>query len=152
ALQVSAYVVWWRAAHRAAPREESSGAPGNAEQVILCVGDSFTYGLGAKSQDGAYPAHLERQLKSRGHASRVINSGWPGLNSLQALQKIQSLLAEVKPDLVCIMLGRNDGWSAPPLRAVDDLTLATDGRSFRWTWRTGQLLKILLDRIRMTIE
>src|SRR5262245_826260 len=99
ALQVAAYVTWCRAAIPVVARPASSAG----EQTILCIGDSFTYGLGAKSPEGSYPSQLERLLKARGQAGRVINSAWPGQNSLEALERARALLTEYQPNLVCIM-------------------------------------------------
>ena len=49
-LQAGAFLLW-----RFAPREEVAAARGD-ERVVLCVGDSNTYGVGASDAEQAYPA------------------------------------------------------------------------------------------------
>src|SRR5262245_6819923 len=63
-----------------APSRIAAPADGCA---VLCVGDSYTYGLGASSPEFAYPAALESILSRApiDAGSRVVNAGWPGRNS-----------------------------------------------------------------------
>ena len=57
------------------------------QPVVMCVGDSYTYGMGASSPAGAYPAQLQHLLRERtGLDWRVINKGWPGRNSRRVLE------------------------------------------------------------------
>src|ERR1041385_2490074 len=50
----------------------------HGKKVILCVGDSFTYGIGSRTPEGSYPAQLQKILNQ--DSWRVINAGWPGQN------------------------------------------------------------------------
>ena len=46
---------------------------------VLCLGDSYTAGVGATSPEQSYPAQLQRQLRELGHDDfTVINGGCPG--------------------------------------------------------------------------
>ncbi|MBE7560783.1 hypothetical protein HS125_18290 [bacterium] len=64
-------------------------APAEEALSILCLGDSFTYGLGASSRQRSWPSLLEAGLQSRlpGRPLVVLNAGsrvaipphcWPG--------------------------------------------------------------------------
>src|SRR5215510_7996848 len=85
-LQAAAFWVWRKAEQRHAETPRSSS--GQAERVVLCVGDSFTYGEGASAADMAYPSQLQRLLDdARDRSSdppgvvwRTVNDGWPGRN------------------------------------------------------------------------
>ncbi len=77
-------------------------------RVILCVGDSFTYGLGAAPED-SYPRQLERLFEAQNVA--VINKGMPGTNTAQMLNRFEQYLNETKPDAVVILAGGANTWN-----------------------------------------
>ena len=58
------------------------------EHRVLCVGDSFTFGIGASSTDTSYPSQLQTLLNAQGSDAhwRVINFGKPGANSGEVLR------------------------------------------------------------------
>ena len=139
-LQVAALIAWITLS-----RPDTAPA-GSAYRTVLCLGDSFTYGLGASSQDGSYPAQFENLLQERaGPEWRVANYGWPGRNSREILERLPAQLEELQPALVYLIVGINDLWSHP---AQLDLALHGQapriGSGFRLVWRTGRLLAWLL--------
>jgi tetratricopeptide (TPR) repeat protein len=79
---------------------------------IVCLGDSYTYGLGA-GFDNSYPAQLETILnKSRTNKIfQVQNLGIPGETTKKSLNKLIKILSKNKPDMVIILSGINDTWS-----------------------------------------
>ena len=79
---------------------------------ILCIGDSFTYGVGVKSSY-TYPKQLEKMLSSNFNGSfKVFNLGVPGSNSSQHLRIIEEILDKYKePNLIIILTGANDCWN-----------------------------------------
>lgn len=80
---------------------------------ILCLGDSFTFGVGAgRGRD--YPSQLENMLnKSKlGKEFEVINRGIGGQNSSELLYYLDRNLEKYNPDLVIVMIGMNDGHNA----------------------------------------
>ena len=85
----------------------------NHEGTIVAVGDSLTAGLGV-DEDQAYPARLGRRLKADGYAFKVINAGVSGETSSGALSRIQWIVSSLKPDIVILETGANDG-----LRGLD---------------------------------
>jgi acyl-CoA thioesterase-1 len=96
---------------------QSREAPVNSDQVydgrIVAVGDSLTAGLGV-DEDQAYPAQLARRLMADGFQFDVINAGVSGETSSGTLSRIQWVLSSLKPDILIIETGANDG-----LRGLD---------------------------------
>lgn len=80
--------------------------------TIVAVGDSLTAGLGVDEED-AYPARLEKKLRSTGYKWRVINAGISGETSSGTLTRVNWML-KLKPDIVILETGANDG-----LRGID---------------------------------
>jgi lysophospholipase L1-like esterase len=141
-LQGLAYVVWLR---------PSPGVPMPASggQVVLCVGDSFTQGNGARSDLGTYPAQLQAQLQERDPARswRVANLGVAGQDSWDVLRRLDRQLADHQPRWVCVVVGINDRWSNPPLHELPATArLAREG--FRLELRTLRLMKLLANFVR----
>ncbi len=80
-----------------------------AKAKILCVGDSFTFGMGAPKGSG-YPSHLQEilDLKYGIGTYGVINEGIPGQNSSELADRIDLLLEEYKPEVLLILTGANN--------------------------------------------
>lgn len=72
------------------------------EYRILCVGDSFTFGLGVNEED-SYPAVLERMLKSAHPQVRVINGSY-GRYAKEELEFLLEKEAALKPDLAVVQI------------------------------------------------
>lgn len=94
------------------PPSQSGCQKQDGETVILCLGDSFTFGVGAAYQD-SYPRQLEGMLKARFPRKniKVYNLGIPGSNSSQLGSGLQRDIDKYHPDLVVVMSGRNDIWN-----------------------------------------
>ncbi|MDD2717775.1 MAG: tetratricopeptide repeat protein [Candidatus Wallbacteria bacterium] len=77
-----------------------------SEFLILCLGDSFTYGFGVE-KGSDYPALLEKWLNEHqpNRKFRVVNAGVGGINSRYLLDNLPDNLARYKPDLVTIQVG-----------------------------------------------
>ena len=131
AMQIAAYAAW-RSGDGFATRAVT------ATHRILCVGDSFTFGLGA-SPDRGYPQQLEALLKGEGLDVAVVNGGKPGQDSADVLRRLPAQLDVVRPTQVLVLAGYNDRWSHP--RPVDERELATaESHSFPLRVRTVALL------------
>jgi len=96
---------------------KTSSAP-VLDGTIVAVGDSLTAGLGV-SEEKAYPARLSRKLQTAGFSYRVINAGVSGETSSGVRSRIEWVIASLKPDIVILVTGANDG-----LRGVDPNLLA----------------------------
>jgi hypothetical protein len=108
-------------------------------KVVLCIGDSFTYGMGASDPDFCYPSQLEERLQDRfGRHWRVVNRGWPGNDSHELRKSVARDLAEVQPDVVCLLVGANDVW-----RQRERCFTSKQSDSFAWRLRTADLVRLL---------
>lgn len=81
---------------------------GGPEGVIVAFGDSLSQGFILPEAE-AYPAQLERRLRSEGYAYRVVNAGINGETSSGALSRVNWIL-RLKPDIVILETGANDGF------------------------------------------
>lgn len=123
-------------------REERAAEPtDDAELVILCVGDSHTFGFNVDAQ-GTWPARLEALLIDAGVDARVVNRGLPGKNTRTMLAELPVNLARYRPDLVLILGGVNNPWSG----------LGADRDEPGWyeSLRSWRLFRIVYERIEGT--
>ncbi|MDX9731074.1 MAG: arylesterase [Bdellovibrionales bacterium] len=102
---------------RAAEPVKTTATDSVAATVIVFIGDSLTQGYGVKA-DEAYPALVERDLKERGHAVKVINGGISGSVTAEADQRIRWYL-RAKPDIIVLALGANDGLKGTPPAVIE---------------------------------
>jgi acyl-CoA thioesterase I len=96
-----------------AAASKSTASKHAAEKTIVAVGDSLTAGLGV-DESAAYPAVLQRKLNSAGYHFNVVNAGVSGETSSGALSRIQWVISVLKPDIIILETGANDG-----LRGID---------------------------------
>ncbi len=108
------------------PEKPRAATPAAAESplpVIVAMGDSLTAGYGL-DPDEAYPALLEARLREEGYRWRVVNAGISGETSSGALSRVDWVVARLKPDIVILVTGANDG-----LRGIDPHLLAGNLRA-----------------------
>jgi hypothetical protein len=84
-----------------------------ADFVVLCVGDSHTFGAGVTTRE-SYPARVERMLRERRPNVRfqVLNYGVPGVNTAYVANRLERWILELRPDLVIVWAGINNWWNA----------------------------------------
>ena len=80
--------------------------------TILCLGDSYTCGVGAPPGRG-YPAQLEEFLNAAAGGGRfvVVNRGEPAQNTGMLLRSLPGNLDRIRPDIVVVMSGLNNAWN-----------------------------------------
>jgi len=95
--------------------EHAAQAGENAEDVrpaIVALGDSLTAGQGV-DPDSNYPSLLQRKIDKEGFGYKVLNYGVSGDTSGQGLNRLHSII-ELKPAIVIVELGANDGLRGVP--------------------------------------
>jgi len=85
--------------------------------IIVALGDSLTAGYGVDEIE-AYPALLEKRLLLDGYFFKVVNAGISGETSSGTLSRIEWVIDSLKPDIIILETGANDG-----LRGVDPKVL-----------------------------
>ena len=100
------------------PRSEkprrASAPSDDAGLVVVCVGDSWTFGVGVEA-DQAYPAQLQGLLRAQhGSEVQVLNLGQPGANAMRSARILRTHLARHHADLVIWQAGMN----GDPLEAI----------------------------------
>lgn len=75
---------------------------------ILALGDSLSEGYGVAEEE-SYPALLEKKLQAAGFGCTVHNAGISGEYSRGAASRLPGLLERVKPVMVILETGANDG-------------------------------------------
>ena len=77
--------------------------------LVLCLGDSFTYGIGA-SGGNSYPDQLQRLLDQEAERpARVHNGGIGGANTSTMRHRLDEFSAIAEPDAVVLLVGDNNG-------------------------------------------
>jgi len=117
-------------------------------RTMLCVGDSWTHGMGASdAAQHSYPAVLQQLLRERTKQEwSVVNGGQSGQNSRDVLLRLTSQIDAAKPQIVCVLVGRNDQWSTPdeaPNADIEDRFTA-----YRFRWRLPRLFAWTIDSFR----
>jgi len=80
------------------------------KKLVICVGESSTYGIAAGSNRETYPAVLEGELRALSGDERwvVFNAGMPGYTSHEILDLINLRLLKLHPDIIVSMNLAND--------------------------------------------
>ncbi|NWG14695.1 MAG: arylesterase [Acidobacteria bacterium] len=105
-----------RQMERAADRRPEAAT--DDRPVIVALGDSLTAGFGVDPEQN-YPARLQRKLDEGGYRYRVVNMGVSGDTSAQGLNRLAAA-RELRPAVVIVALGANDGLRGLPLDATRD--------------------------------
>lgn len=114
--------LWVLAAFALGGCEKSPAAPPAAPTTpitLLAFGDSLTAGKDLDDPDTqSFPAQLERRLRERGHAVRVVNAGQSGDTTFDGLARLDFSLQE-KPQVVLLNLGSNDTFQGKSLEDIE---------------------------------
>jgi len=122
---------------------------------ILCIGDSYTFGAGAKN-GYSYPEQLQRLINEEKIKYTVYNLGIPGINSSTLLLKLPEWIELYKPNVIVLLIGANDTWSFQN----SNYYLFQKGvrvyiyrlENFLFKFRTYKLLKLLAMRLKKLIS
>src|SRR6185436_9788141 len=109
-----------RPAHAQSQAQTRAGEDG--KKVLVVFGDSLSAGYGLPAGQ-SYPDGLQRELNAQGYPWRVVNLGISGDTTVGGLARVQ-LATALKPALVLLELGANDGLRGMPVaRTRDNLDL-----------------------------
>lgn len=93
--------------------------PLNAASLkVVMLGDSLTEGLGVIHEQ-AYPSLLEQKFEKDGLAVELLNAGVSGSTSASGVRRLKWYL-KIKPDLIFLALGANDGLRGLSLQEMKD--------------------------------
>lgn len=107
----------------ATPPAAATGTAEHPEGIIVAMGDSLTAGYGV-DEDEAWPALLEARLQTDGRRWQVVNAGISGETSSGARSRLDWVLERLKPDLVILTTGANDGLRGIDPNVVEENLLA----------------------------
>ncbi len=85
----------------------AASKPPGVRRIVL-LGDSVTFGYGVTVEE-SFAGQLRRQL---GPGVEVINAGVTGYSSWQGLRLYETIVREVRPDVLLVLFGYNDHHSA----------------------------------------
>jgi lysophospholipase L1-like esterase len=112
------------------------------KQIILCLGDSHTYGI-YYSEEEAYPGQIQRLLEERAPGRyHVLNLGLPGMNSSQIAARLPEWIDQYHPAYVIVCAGINNYWN----RSDAEVDRGIFSRSLH-KLRTYRLFNLLKQRI-----
>src|SRR5438552_1890478 len=83
----------------------------NSKPRILCLGDSFTFGIGA-SDDRSWPAMVAQQFASEGTPVEVVNGGVMGWGLAEYLIWLEREGRRYNPDLIVVGVHAGDWENA----------------------------------------
>lgn len=117
---------------------------------VLALGDSFTFGVGAREEE-AYPARLQEILRSRGIAAQALNAGAPGFGVPDEVAWYQRWGRPLEPDAVvlAVFVGNDLQDAAPdiPKAVAVDGALVIEGEKTRslsrWLYHHSHLYALL---------
>lgn len=85
---------------------------------LMVFGDSLSSGYNLEKNEG-WVEDIERAARSAGIPLAVYNESIPGETTAGGLARIPSILEKVKPDLVVVALGANDGLRGLPVAQME---------------------------------
>ncbi len=132
------------------PLKSISAVKDKSKFVILCLGDSYTFGIGTVYQY-SFPRQLGNILNRRFPRNKfqVYNLGIPGSNSSQLVNNMQYNINKYNPALLIIMTGRNDTWN---LSDVTGVLISNKIDSILTHLRTYKLVKIVAINLRKRVD
>lgn len=92
---------------------QTSAPVADTRPVLVAFGDSLSAGFGV-DPGLSYPDFLQKELDAQGLKYRVANLGISGDTTSGGLSRVQSAL-DLKPKVVILELGGNDGLRGTPL-------------------------------------
>jgi len=129
--------------------------PGGVRRVV-CLGDSFTWGVGILFDD-AWPQRVERTLaRTRGERWEAVNLAEPGMNAVEYASRLESEGFGYGPDVVVVGWVLNDSEDSDAAEARRARDWAEEERRTPTLAETvlsrSALFRMVHTRVRATIE
>ena len=87
-------------------------------QVVLALGDSLTYGVGASSPEKNYIGVLEKRL-----SVKIANGAVSGATSKDVLLSADAKISETHPNILMLLVGGNDMLQqVPPQETLNNVS------------------------------
>ena len=102
--------------HAAGTADDPTADP-KFDHVLLILGDSLSAAYGMERSE-SWPSLLQERLVENGHSYRVFNSSIVGDTTESGLSRLPRLLDQLRPSIVIIELGGNDGLRGLPLEVT----------------------------------
>ena len=123
---------------------------------MVCLGDSFTWGVGVLWDD-AWPQRVERTLsRSRGERWEAVNLAEPGMNAVQEASRLESEGFSYGPDVVVVGFVLNDSEDENAAEARRALDWAEERQRQPGTLEAfldrSALVRLVRTRVAATIE
>jgi lysophospholipase L1-like esterase len=118
------------------------GDPVPGRRVVLCLGDSMTFGYGIREEE-TFPSQLQARLNAATKSGKlwdVINAAVPSYSSCQTRLAAERLVPRWKPEVVIVCTGGSD---SEPVERSDRQTNADRARS---------LLGVLMEERGLTVR
>lgn len=123
---------------------------GTAKHVILCLGDSFTFG-GGLDPKYSYPRQLQDLFdasKARAKAL-VINGGLCEYNSSQVLENLPGNIRRYKPNIIVLLVGASNRFNF--IGFLKDNSISSKLKQFVYRLRIYKIYKITMLNIRIKL-
>jgi hypothetical protein len=123
---------------------------------LVCLGDSFTWGVGVLFDD-AWPQRVERTLsRARGEHWEAVNLAEPGMNAVEQVSRLDSEGFGYGPDVVVLgwVLNDSEDDDAAEARRARDWA-EQEGREpgpFEALWSRSALVRLVRTRVHATLE
>lgn len=88
-------------------REREAFLSDTPARRIICIGDSYTEGVGAP-YDSTYPRCLERLLKASGHDVEIYNAGRAGSDPFYEYMLYRDKLVHLKANYLIVQINQSD--------------------------------------------
>jgi hypothetical protein len=122
--------------------DESLATLLRADQRVLVIGDSVTYGGSRTRQEDLFTEVAERELRRRHPGIKLMNAGVNGYSVSQMVHRAAHLVRETKPHYLVMYLIRSD-FDRPPVQFI------AEGN---FVYPTSRPTSALLDVIRLSVN
>ena len=85
---------------------------------IIVLGDSLGSGHGLDRVEQSWVAMLQQRLRAEGYGYEVVNASISGDTTSGGLARLPGLIEDLRPSVVIIELGGNDGLRGQPLESL----------------------------------